>query len=413
MSTSRLAALVSGLTLGALLVLLIVMTTPWRPLGAAPVESAAWQRDFSAAEHLREQAFHSAVRPPAYLSLAASLLVVIIIGLTPWGARLVDRLVSAVGGRWVWQVVLLAGAVTVVQMLITLPFDVRVEQALRNYGLSTQAWPAWSLDLLKTAGVGLVLSVAAILPTVWLARRLPAWWWAPASIAAAVLVLAVSFAYPVVIEPLFNRFTPLERGELRTSLLELAQRDDVPVEEVLVADASRRTTALNAYVSGFGATKRIVLYDTLLASATPDEVRLVVAHELGHAKRKDVLHGTLVGALAVAAMVCLVGAAFGARVGDPRLVPRLLAVVALVGLAATPVTSLVSRRIEARADVHSLDLTRDPTTFISSERRLALTNLGDLDPSPLVYGMFASHPTAPERIALARAWARAHGVDAP
>lgn len=410
---SRIVALISGLTLGAVLVLLLVITTPWRPLGSAPVEAAAWPRDFSAAEHLREQAFHGAVRPPAYLSLAASLLVVIVIGLTPWGARLVDRLVSLVGGRWGWQVVLLAGAVTLVQVLITLPFDVRVEQALRDHGLSTQAWPAWSLDLLKTAGVGLVLTLAAFLPTVWLARRLPEWWWAPASLAAAVLVLAVSFAYPVVIEPLFNRFTPLERGELRTSLLELAQRDGVPVEEVLVADASRRTTALNAYVSGFGATKRIVLYDTLLAGATPDEVRLVVAHELGHAKRKDVLHGTLVGALAVAAMVCLVGAAFGARVGDPRFVPRLLAVVALVGLAATPVTSLVSRRIEARADVHSLDLTRDPETFISSERRLALTNLGDLDPSPLVYGMFASHPTAPERIALARAWARANGVDAP
>lgn len=410
---SRLAALVSGLTLSAVLVLLIVITTPWRPLGATPVEAAAWQRDFSPAEHLREQAFHAAVRPPAYLSLAASLLVVTLLGLTPWGGRLVARLASGVGGRWAWQVVVLAGAVAVVQALITLPFDVRVEQVLRDYGLSTQAWPAWALDLLKTAGVSVVLTLAALLPTVWLARRLPDWWWAPASLAAAVLVLAVSFAYPVAIEPLFNRFTPLPQGQLRSSLLELAQRDGVPVDEVLVADASRRTTALNAYVSGFGATKRIVLYDTLLARATPEEVRLVVAHELGHAKRKDVLHGTLIGALAAAALVCLVGAALGARVGDPRVVPALLAVVALVGLATAPVTNLVSRRVEARADVHALDLTRDPATFITSERRLALTNLGDLDPSPVVYGMFASHPSGPERIALARAWARAHGVVVP
>ena len=89
------------------------------------------------------------------------------------------------------------------------------------------------------------------------------------------------------------RFTPLPAGQLRTDLLQLAARDHVPVEDVLVADASRRTTALNAYVSGFGSTRRIVLYDTLVEKASPREVELVVAHELGHAKRQDVLHGTL------------------------------------------------------------------------------------------------------------------------
>src|SRR5262249_19811256 len=156
---------------------------------------------------------------------------------------------------------------------------------------------------------------------------------------------------------------------------------------------SRRTTALNAYVSGFGATRRIVVYDTLLSSSTPAEVRLVVAHELGHAKRNDVLAGTLVGALGVAAGMCGAYLLFGwswllRRAGvpglaDARSVALVLFVFTLVPLLGLPLGSLVSRRIEARADVHALDLTRDPETFIASERRLAVTNLSRLNPNPV------------------------------
>src|SRR4029077_12310053 len=106
------------------------------------------------------------------------------------------------------------------------------------------------------------------------------WWWSIGAVLGATLVVVLSFAYPIVVEPVFNSFTPMPAGELRTSLLTMAARDGVPVRDVLVADASRRTNSLNAYVSGFGATRRIVVYDTLLKDATPDEVRLIVAHEL-------------------------------------------------------------------------------------------------------------------------------------
>ena len=110
----------------------------------------------------------------------------------------------------------------------------------------------------------------------------------------------------MVIEPAFNSFTPMPAGQLRSDLLALADEDGVEVSDVLVADASKRTTALNAYVSGFGSTRRIVVYDTLVKEASPREVELVVAHELGHAKRNDVLHGTVIGAFAAAAGVIAV-----------------------------------------------------------------------------------------------------------
>ena len=182
----------------------------------------------------------------------------------------------------------------------------------------------------------------------------------------------------------------------------MAERDGVPVRDVLVADASRRTNALNAYVSGLGPTRRIVVYDTLLREAPPAEVRAVVAHELGHAKDRDVLTGTLIGALGAAAAVCavyLIGSwtpllrrAGVESITDPRAVALLLALATLAGLAASPLQSFVSRRIEARADGHALALTEDPATVERMEQRLATTNLADVDPPRLEYLFFASHP---------------------
>ncbi|HWG93911.1 MAG TPA: M48 family metalloprotease, partial [Mycobacteriales bacterium] len=237
--------------------------------------------------------------------------------------------------------------------------------------------------------------------------------------ATAGLVVVVSFAYPLVVEPVFNRFTPLAAGPLRDDLLALAEREGVQVDDVLVADASRRTTALNAYVSGFGSTRRIVVHDTLLAQASDAEVRLVVAHELAHAENRDVLTGTLLGALAAAAAVValalllswtpLLRRAGVEGPGDPRAVALVLALTALGGFLAGPVSNLVSRRVEARADVASLDLTRDPQTFVEAQRRLALANLSDLEPSRVLRLLFATHPSTTERIATAREWERLRG----
>jgi STE24 endopeptidase len=256
-----------------------------------------------------------------------------------------------------------------------------------------------------------------------LARWSPQWWWSFGAVLGALLVVVVSFAYPVVVEPVFNKFTSMPAGPLRTSLLSMAAHDGVPARDVLVADASRRTNSLNAYVSGFGATRRIVVYDTLLKDATPDEVRLIVAHELGHAKAGDVLWGTFVGALGVALAVCglalllrwqwLLGRGGVDGPGDARAIALLLALLALISFVSGPGQNLISRRIEARADLHSLNVTREPDQFVAMQRRLATVNLSDLDPSSLVFGMFSTHPTAPQRIALARTWAEVHHVPVP
>lgn len=396
---------------GGLAVLLAALV-PWTVLPGADL-TGRLAPDFTAADLARETAFHAELRPPVYAGLLLGLLVSGVLGLTPLGARLVRR--SGLGRGWVAQV--LGGTLVLLLLgrLATVPLDALAERTLRRYGLSTQTWGGWLGDVARQLLVGWALTAVVLLVGIGLARAAPRTWWAWAAAATAGLVAAGSFAYPLLVEPVFNDFRPLPAGALRTDLLSLAARDGVPVRDVLVADASRRTTSLNAYVSGFGATRRIVVYDTLLRSAPPREVELVVAHELGHAKRDDVLVGTALGALAGAAGVCLLALLLTTRLlrwsgaagpGDPRVVPLVLFLAAAGMLLALPGTNLVSRRVEARADLHALRLTGDPATFIAVEQRLARRNLADLQPDPVLFAVFASHPSTLQRIALAREYAR-------
>ncbi|MFI6477874.1 M48 family metallopeptidase [Nonomuraea sp. NPDC050663] len=399
--------------LGAAIVAVVGFTTPWQllPLTVQPDPA----RDFTAAEIARSQAFDAAVSTPSYLSLGLTILFAGILVATPFGRGALARL----KGPWWLQVLLAVLVLTAIVEVLRWPLGMWYEVQLRDFGLSTQNWASWSADRLKNIAVRVVMLGIMIVVLVALARRLKRWW-IPAAAGAFAFTLLASFVYPLVFEPLFNDFRSMPPSKLRTDLLAMAQRDGVPVEDVLIADASRRTTALNAYVSGFGATRRIVVYDTLL-KAPEDEVELVVAHELGHAKTNDVLHGTLIGGL---------GAAFGAgllfllfplvrrragvsSIADPRAVGVVMGLMSLATVLSGPAQNVVSRHIEARADLNALDLTRDPATFIAMQKRLAITNIADLSPDALEYVLYASHPTAPQRIAMARAWALVNRLPEP
>jgi STE24 endopeptidase len=409
-------AVLSLVVLVAALVVVAIVRVPWTPPPAPRTDQLDALRSLPGDAVERGKQFHAALRLGSYGSLAIGLVVALVLGLTPLGARLVEAVGRPFGGNWVAEALLGGFALVAIGELVTLPLAAWRESILRRYGLSTQTWASWTVDLLKAYAVAAVIGAVVLLGFYGIARLLPQWWWAVAAAGAAGLTVLFSFVFPVLVEPIFNKFTPMPEGELRTSLIEMAQRDGVPARDVLVADASRRTTALNAYVSGLGPTRRIVVYDTLLREAPPEEVRAVVAHELGHAKDSDVVTGTIVGALGAAAGVCaiyLLGSWTGllrqagvTSIVDPKAIALLLAVAAVAGLASAPLQSLLSRRIEARADAHALALTNDPSTVESMEQRLATTNLADVDPPRLEYLMFASHPSVVERMAAARAYAR-------
>jgi STE24 endopeptidase len=420
--TARRVAWVALLVLAAALATTIVVTTPWHPLPGAGSLHGDAARDFTPEQIARAKRFHNQIRWPFGAGLVIGLVVVGLMGLTGNGAALVRW----GGGRlpWWWlKVVVGVAAISLILLVAALPFNVWVETILRRHGLSTQSWISWTSDVVKSFAVAVVITSVGLVLLIGLARRFHDWWFVPGAMAAFLLVVLASFAYPVVVEPLFNQFTPMQDGPLRTSLLNLAAEDGVHVDQVLVADASRRTTALNAYVSGFGSTRRIVVYDTLLDSSSPEEVRLVVAHELGHAKNNDVLHGTLIGALGAAAGVVVLALMLGwpallqrsgaGGAGDPVVVALLVTLTSYGAFLVMPVENLVSRHIEARADVHSLDLTRDPAGVVGLERRLAITNLSQLQPNRWLYAWFGSHPTTVDRIESAREWARVNGVPVP
>jgi STE24 endopeptidase len=274
-------------------------------------------------------------------------------------------------------------------------------------GLDTQSWPAWAADLAKASAIGTALAAAAGAGVVAATRRYPRYWWAPAAGSSVVFGALLAALAPVVLDPLFNDFTPLPEGETRSDVLELAAAAGVKVGGVYSVDASRRTTAANAYVTGLGPTKRVVLFDTMLDRYSRDEVRLVVAHELAHVRHRDVLRNVAYVAIAAPALGLAVQQfswALSPQRGTPATLPALALAAALVSGPIGLIGNRLSRAVERRADQFALELAGAPEAFVSFERAIALQNLADLEPPRWVSQMLATHPPTAERIGAAVAF---------
>jgi STE24 endopeptidase len=237
----------------------------------------------------------------------------------------------------------------------------------------------------------------------WLGRS---WWLAggPALVLAATIYM---LAQPLVIDPLFNRFEPLPDQALASRIEALGREEGVTVSSVEVADASRRTTAANAYVAGIGPTRRVVLFDNLLDGRFSEpEIVSVSAHELAHVGRRHLWKGLGWFALIVIPCVFLVARAAERHGGlhEPRAVPLALAAAFTLFLVTLPLANLVSRRYEAEADWIALRSTGDPAAFLSLEEKLVRFSLGDPDPPAWAYVWFGTHPSPMQRIAMAEAF---------
>ncbi len=227
---------------------------------------------------------------------------------------------------------------------------------------------------------------------------------------------ALAVAAPVLLAPRFNRFTPLPAGETRADVLGLAADAGVRVGEVFSVDASRRTTAANAYVTGLGPTKRVVLYDTLLDRFPRDEVRIVVAHELSHVRHRDVWRSLAFSAIVAAPTALLargLAEAMGARgaaAGGAAALPALALAAGLAGAPTAWSAARLSRAVERRADAEALRLTGAPRALVAFWRRLAVRNLADPDPPRWRVALLGTHPPVIERIGAAVAYERARAT---
>ena len=325
------------------------------------------------------------------------------LGLFVWKARpLAARLEKLARGR-VRASVLVGLAVVAGVWLAGLPFAAVTLVRRRDFGLTEQGWGGWLLDRLTALGVQAVLVSIGVAGAVWLAGRLGRRWWIAGAPALAAVAVLFVLAQPLVVQPLFNRFQPLTDERLAARIEGLAADMGVDVDEVLVADASRRTTTANAYIAGLGPTRRVVLYDTLLDGRFSEgEILVVSAHELAHVERRHLWKG-LAWFTLLAVPGVFVLAWVTERLGGlgPRLVPLGLALTFGYVLLTQPLANTVSRRYEAEADWLALQATRDSASAVGLEQGFVTTGLADPDPPGWVTFWYGTHPTPMERIAMA------------
>jgi Zn-dependent protease with chaperone function len=276
-----------------------------------------------------------------------------------------------------------------------------------RYGLSTMPLKSWLGDLFKGLALGLVLEVLVIEFVYALLAFQPQTWWLWVALALLFFSVVMAHLAPVLILPLFYKFMPLPEGDLTKRLLALAARAHTRVRGVFTMQMSNKTTAANAALMGLGNTRRIVVGDTMLDRYTPDEIEVVLAHELGHHVHHDIWK------LIISQSILMLGGLYLVNVvlhwvvetqhmfvglADAATLPLLLALMGAFGLIVMPVGNSLSRAIEYQADEYALQATRMVGPFKSAMTRLANQNLADVEPSPVVEFLFHDHPSINKRL---------------
>ena len=293
---------------------------------------------------------------------------------------------------------------------LSLPFSVYSTFVIEErFGFNETTPGTFVLDLAKSLGLGIAIGGPLLAALLWFFRATGPYGWVYAWVVVTVVMLGLQFLAPRYLMPLFNDFEPLEAGELRDTLLSYADRVDFPVDEVYVMDGSRRSNKANAFFTGFGANRRIVLFDTLVEQLTPDELLSVVAHEMGHYKLHHIPQRIAISVVQTGVLFLLLSVFLQVEglfqafyVDQPAVYTGLL----FFGLLYSPVDLLLSiplnawsRRHEFQADRFAVDTTGRGRPLVDGLKRLAETNLSNLTPHPLTVTLDYSHPPLRERIA--------------
>ena len=284
----------------------------------------------------------------------------------------------------------------------------------KRYKLSHENLSSWLLDQIKSLAISGAIGVPLLLLIYWLLSITPNTWWIWA--AAILILFSVLFAnlYPVLIAPIFNKFTPLseEYADLEQKLISLAEKVGTKITGVYKYDMSRRTSTANAALMGLSNTKRIVLSDTILENFTDDEIETIIAHELGHYVHRDLPLSILVNSVII--ILTFYAASFGMQwsieffnfsaISDISTLPLLEIMFGIFSLVVFPVQNTFSRVLETRADEYSLKNTNKPAAFASALNKLSDQNLAEQDPDPLIEFFMHSHPAISRRIKMAEAY---------
>jgi Zn-dependent protease with chaperone function len=276
-----------------------------------------------------------------------------------------------------------------------------------RYGLSTMSLKSWLADLFKGLALSLVLEILVIEFVYLLLALQPQTWWLWGVLAMLFFSVVMANLAPVLIFPIFYKFTPLPEGDLTKRLLALAERAHTRVRGVFTMKMSAKTTAANAALMGLGNTRRIVIGDTMLDRYTPDEIEVVLAHELGHHVHHDIWKLIISQSILTLGGLYLVNMVLHwavdtqhiyASLADPATIPLLLALMGAFGLIVMPIGNALSRAIEYQADEYALQSTKMVESFKSAMTRLANQNLSEAEPSPIIEFLFHDHPSINKRL---------------
>lgn len=348
----------------------------------------------------------------AFLEPFYALLVGVVVLFSGLAARIRD-IAHGMGRSLYVRVLVYLAIYTTLGFVLAYPLEWYRGFALEHqYGLSRQGFGGWLSDQFKS----LAFSIAAfgLIPLValayWQIQKSPRRWWLWLAAGTLPVITAGTLLQPLVFEPAFNRFRPLQDPVLSGKILDLADRAGIPSRKVLEADKSRQTTRYNAYVSGFGASQRIVLWDTMLKGLREDEILYVMGHEMGHYRLGHIWKGILltsIGALGFFFLLYAIArwsvARFGERWGftelhDVASIPLLALLVSLLSFAAMPLVNARSRQVERESDAFGLEVTRTNDAAARALMKLGSQNRSNPEPSWLVRAFLYSHPPLAERV---------------
>jgi STE24 endopeptidase len=350
------------------------------------------------------------------LALNAGFLIAVI------STGLAGRVADGVGADgWFLRLVVIVASLTVAGVLIDLPISIWTTFSHeRKWEFSTETPKGFVADLFKSIVLGLVLQTLLFGALWWLIRSTDLWWIYGWAVFFAFSVL-LAFLLPIVIMPIFNKFTPLENEKLSARLRALAEGVGMKVSGVQVMDASKRTRKDNAFFAGLGGSRRVVVFDNLL-SQPASVIASIVAHELGHWRRRHITKGVILGTITsfgLFVVLRLVSTwdfaldwADVPDIRDPAALPLVLAVFSVVSSAISLLQAWISRAHERQADIDSLEITGDHDAFVQTHRGLSTRNLIDLAPSWWSY-IRASHPPPAERLRLGEVWSGSRAPKRP
>ncbi len=348
----------------------------------------------------------------SFVSMGIGVAGILIFLFTNLGIWLKDQLQvlswQPIAGWFPWQILVYFLILILGYEIITAPIGYYNGFILpHRYGLSTMTLKGWLGDLFKGLVLGLVLESLAIELVYVLLASQPETWWLWVALVLLFFSVVMANLAPVLILPLFYKFTALPEGDLTKRLLALAERAHTRVRGVFTMQMSSKTTAANAALMGLGNTRRIVLGDTMLDRYTPDEIEVVLAHELGHHVHHDIWKLIVSQSILTLGGLYLVNVVlhwavetqhFYLGLADAATIPLVLALIGAFGLIVMPISNGYSRVIEYQADEYALQTTQMVGPFKSAMTRLANQNLADAEPSPIIEFLFHDHPSIHKRL---------------